>query len=241
MFESLRRFGIDKLGDGPSYGRHTIEKRSLSIFKDVGSVFNPRVVVEVGSWEGASTISWAENSEVVICIDTWLGSVEHYENGMVYRDNKNIFNVSFEGTEWSRDRLFLEDGRPSVYKTFADNIRSYGFQDKVVPISIDSNQAYIILQKAEVNADIVYIDGAHDYFSVMNDLVKSYSIMNDYGHVCGDDYCMEVKNAVDDFCRENNFTQLIKESQFIIFDKNDKNIHRLLDIGWVAPNRAVLL
>src|SRR5437868_5242522 len=42
----------------------------------------PRIIVEVGSWKGASALFWADlfrknNIDgVVICIDTWLGGLE---------------------------------------------------------------------------------------------------------------------------------------------------------------------
>lgn len=232
MLDSLYRFGIKELGDGPDYGRRNIEKRSFSIFSDVASAFNPRLIIEVGSWEGASTISWAEYVDKVICVDTWLGSIEHYENQMMYRSLQEVFKVELRGTEWSRERLMQEDGYPSIYKTFADNIRRNGYQNKVIPLTIDCNQAYIMLERSGIKADIVYIDAAHDYYAVMNDLVKSYFVLDENGHVCGDDYGADVKDAVDDFCRSNRFRLVSKENQFIIFDRQDSSIVKFLNWGW---------
>lgn len=232
MIDALYRFGIKELGDGPDYGRHSVKKRNFSIFDDVGSTFNPKIVIEIGSWEGASTISWAEQSDFVICIDTWLGSVEHYENEMMFNDGQQFFKVELSNTEWSRDRLEREDGYPSIYRTFVDNVRRNGYEDKVLPITIDCSQGYIILEKAGIKADIVYIDAAHDYDSVVNDLIKSYSILSDVGHVCGDDYGADVKTAVDDFCKANRFRVVSKENQFIIFDRQDYSILKFLNIGW---------
>lgn len=232
MLDALYRFGLKELGSGPDYGRHDVEKRSFSIFKDVASAFNPRIVIEIGSWEGASTLSWAEYAEKVICIDTWLGSVEHYENSMMFDDGQEVFRVELSGTEWSRDRLMQEDGYPSIFKTFADNIRRNSYQDRVVPITIDCNQGYIIIAKSGIKADVVYIDAAHDYDAVINDLVKSYHILNEDGHLCGDDYRADVKMAVDDFCRANRFRLVSKENQFIIFDRQDSSIVKFLNWGW---------
>jgi hypothetical protein len=232
MLDALSEFGIKELGDGPYYGRKYIEKRKFSIFKDVKSAFNPKIIIEVGSWEGASTISWAECAEKVICIDTWLGSIEHYENSMMFTDESQMFKVELDGTEWSRDRLMKQDGYPSIFKTFADNIRKNKLQNKVIPITIDCNQGYKILAKSGIKADIVYIDAAHDYDAVMNDLVNCYHLLNDMGHLCGDDYGADVRKAVDDFCRINRFRLVSKENQFIVFDRQDMSIIKFLNWGW---------
>jgi predicted O-methyltransferase YrrM len=233
MIDNLYRFWIRELGNGPRYNRQFVEPRKFSIFKDVESALNPRVVIEVGSWEGASTISWAHHSEIVICIDTWLGSVEHYENAIHFVDASGAYQeIDLSNTEWSRDSLAREDGYPSIYRTFADNIRRYNLQNKVVPITLDSHQAFIILEKAAVKADIVYIDASHDYYAVMNDLVRSYKVLSDDGHVCGDDYGLEVAMAVNEFCRVNEFRVLSKENQFMIFSESDSTFDTFLEIGW---------
>lgn len=232
MFDALYKFGIKELGDGPDYGRQNVEKRNFSIFRDVASAFNPRIVLEVGSWEGASTISWAEYAEKVICIDTWLGSVEHYENKMMYIKEDAVFLMDLKETEWSRNRLMIEDGYPSIYKTFADNIRRNNIQEKVIPITIDCNQGYIIIAKSGIKPDIIYIDAAHDYHAVLNDLNKSHEIIGAHGHVCGDDYGADVRDAVDDFCKSNRLRLVSKENQFIIFDRQDSSIVKFLNWGW---------
>lgn len=232
MIDALHRFGIKELGNGPDYGRHSVEKRNFSIFEDVGSIFNPKIVVEIGSWEGASTISWAEHSDFVICVDTWLGSVEHYQNEMILNHENERIRVILSETEWSRDRLNIQDGYPSIYKTFVDNIRRNGYQNKVVPIAIDCNQGLSIIKKSGIKADIVYIDADHSYESVINDLSKSRLILDSSGHICGDDYFASVRLAVDSFCKKNNLRLIVKENQFIIFDKRDESINTFLAIGW---------
>lgn len=54
--------------------------------------------------------------------------------------------------------------------------------------------------------DIVYIDADHSYESVKKDLRHSLSKVKTGGLICGHDYVeyTQAKNAVDDFCRENN-------------------------------------
>lgn len=232
MIENLYKFGLKELGDGPNYHRHDIPKRKFSIFADVAQILKPSIVIEIGSWEGASAVSWAEHIDKVICVDTWLGSVEHYENIFGIPTENGIQKVNMSGSEWERNRLMIEDGYPSIFKTFADNIRKNGYQDKVIPITIDSNQAYIILEKANINPDIIYIDAAHDYHSVMNDVKKSYKLIKQDGHVCGDDYFGEIQKAVNDFAYLNNLRILSKENQYILFDQFDESFNKFLELDW---------
>lgn len=217
---SLSKFGLFPLGDGPTYERPVIDKRQLEIFYILSELTNPTTIVEVGSWEGRSAISWCDATQgkaKVICIDTWLGSVEHYENQLI-------------NSEWERNRLFLDDGYPSIYKTFVTNIRLNGYQDSIIAMPIDSHQAFIILEKSGIRPDITYIDASHDYDSVMKDLEASKRIGSSI--ICGDDYYYydhsEVRNAVDNFAIQNNMKVIEKQRQFILLNDNQQDIYLFL-------------
>lgn len=232
MIESLYKFGLKELGEGPNYNRHAIPKRKFSIFSEVAQILKPKIVVEIGSWEGASAVSWAEYVDKVICVDTWLGSVEHYENVFGIPTDSGIQKADMSGSEWERNRLMIEDGYPTIFKTFADNVRKNGYQNKIIPITIDSNQSYIILEKSGIDIDVIYIDAAHDYHSVMNDVKKSYNLIKNKGHVCGDDYFGEIQKAVNDFAYLNNLRILSKENQYILFDQFDNSFDNFVQLGW---------
>src|SRR5215831_9546645 len=66
----------------------------------------PRVIVEVGVWKGASVATMAARLKelrvdgVVLAIDTWLGSSEHWTT-----------------RHWF-DNLAIEHGRPALQKMF---------------------------------------------------------------------------------------------------------------------------
>ena len=74
----------------------------------------PAIVVEVGVWKGASVVTMAKEMQrlkldaVVIAIDTWLGSSEHY------LWEKFIPDLDFEF------------GYPRLYHKFAANICKEG-------------------------------------------------------------------------------------------------------------------
>ena len=144
------------------------------------------VFVEVGTWMGSSAIIAADVLKelkmkgCVICVDTWLGSPEHY------------FNIP-------RDR-----GYPAVYKEFLQNVFDYDHTDVIIPITLPSMQAIKVLQKLGVVADIVFIDAAHEYTPVFLDCIEYFNILRPGGEMMGDDYneaWPEVIKAVDDFVK----------------------------------------
>lgn len=156
----------------------------------------PRVVVELGVWKGASTMTMAEALRAngidgcVVAVDTWLGSSEH----------------------WMKDEhradLRLAHGYPQMYTTFLSNIVANGFSRHVVPLPLDSANAAIVLRKSGVAADVVHIDGSHDYESTLADLRRWWEVLSPGGVMIVDDYdpkgriWQSVRRAVDAFLAE---------------------------------------
>ncbi len=142
------------------------------------------VFVEVGTWMGSSAIIAADVLKelgmkgCIFCIDTWLGSPEHY------------FNIP-------RDRGF-----PAIYNTFLQNVLNYGHKDVIIPITLPSLQAIKVLQGLGVKADIIFIDAAHEFMPVFLDCITYFNILKPGGEMMGDDYndaWPEVIKAVNDF------------------------------------------
>lgn len=226
MKDILANFGLSVLGDGPTYERPLVDKRNKEIFYILSQLTEPKIILEIGSWEGSSALSWGKATEeyqsTILCVDTWLGSIEHYEN------------VLYD-SEWSREHLFLNDGYPTIYKTFVTNIRENLLQDRVISIPIDSRQAFMILEKNKISPDICYIDAAHDYDSVLSDLNGAKRINS--GIICGDDYYYHngsgIRDAVHYFADENSLHVVNKQDQFILLGHKDEDLYKkLLEFGW---------
>ncbi len=154
------------------------------------SLTKAKLVIEVGVWKGCSVINLARSvlkeakSGVVLAIDTWLGSEEHWVN-----------------QDW-HSSLKIRDGRPEMYKTFLANIFRAGVGSNVLPIPMDSVNALRALAKHDISADVIHIDAGHDYGSVKLDLDMAWPLLREGGVLICDDYCdewNEVKLAVDDF------------------------------------------
>jgi predicted O-methyltransferase YrrM len=132
----------------------------------------PRIVVEIGSWLGASTrfiASHLENGSHVYAIDTWKGSPN-------------------EPVQMKDPRL------PYLYQLFLSNVKHAQLTDKIVPMRMTSEEA---AEALNVKADLIYIDGAHDTPSVNKDIIYWFPHLTENGMMCGDDWTWpSVKAAV---------------------------------------------
>ena len=139
--------------------------------------------VEVGSWKGRSAcflaVEIANNNKQIklTCVDTWGGSPEH------------------EG--------HAEYGVDKLYETFLKNIEPV--KDIIIPFQSKSLDAVKSFEDGVL--DFVFIDAAHDYENVTNDLNAWYPKVRNGGLFAGHDYCggwPEVVRAVDDWARLND-------------------------------------
>ena len=138
-----------------------------------------KIIIEVGSWLGKSSIhmgSFAKNKKidfVLICIDTWLGSWDHW------RDNQST--------------LKLSHGYPRMYFDFLSNIKNSGLEDYVIPIPLPSTVGAAFLKNLapELRADIIYVDGSHETQDVYCDLVNFWPLVKPEGILIADDYPMD--------------------------------------------------
>jgi predicted O-methyltransferase YrrM len=193
-------FGRDPLRDFPAerfasdlQGWHSGHPYLTRAIEEV----RPTIAVEVGVWKGASVVTMAKALQrlkldaVVIAIDTWLGSSEHY------LWEKFIPDMDFEF------------GYPRLYHKFAANMCKEGVADTVVPLPLDSINAFQLLKEKGIRADVLHIDAGHDYLSVMADLKAWWPQLNPGGVLIGDDYFKkpiigqgkwpEVRQAFDEF------------------------------------------
>lgn len=158
-----------------------------SSFAEIISRIKPKRIYEVGSWKGGSAINmanlaleYASADELeIVCIDTWLGSVEHYE--------MDFF------------RSFRKNGRPLLYEQFLSNIIHEQKTEVITPFPIDSINASECLRSWGLLADLIYIDAGHDYNSVRNDLTLYSDLVRLGGYILIDDWHHEpIKKAAYD-------------------------------------------
>ena len=147
------------------------------IFEEVIAEVKPELIVEVGTWKGGSAIHMANickklglDTEIV-CIDTFQGSVEHWDGSSI--------------------KMNFKRGRPDIYDVFLSNVKHNNHTDMITPFPIDSINGALTLKRLGILADIVYIDAGHEYTSVFMDLLEFAPLVRPAGRLIGDDYFYE--------------------------------------------------
>jgi hypothetical protein len=155
----------------------------------------PTTIFEVGTWKGQSAVKMGEAIKqleldcTIVCIDTWLGSIEFWD----------------EAKHTSECNLFLKHGYPSVYYQFLSNVVHSKMQDIIIPFPTTSLIAGRFLKKQKKYADLIYIDGSHEYEDVLSDLTLYWDLLNENGIVFGDDFVWRsVRRAVEKFTKKNH-------------------------------------
>lgn len=126
--------------------------------------------LEIGSYEGRSTVWFLENiltheSARIDCIDTFEGSVEHAEKGL---DLKNLLNRFLSNTEPYSKKVKCFRGRSQ------DILRGADFG----PYEMESYH-------------FIYIDGSHTSADVLEDAVLTFRLLKVGGLMIFDDYLWE--------------------------------------------------
>ena len=153
----------------------------------------PTTIAEIGVWKGRCVLNMVKYCRdlnlhtEVICIDTWLGSPEHW----LRRDNRNFY-----------DSLKIKHGLPQIYWTFMRNVVEENAQKFITPMPMPSGVAFYVLKHLNVSLDMVHVDAGHEYESVSGDLRRYWSLLRPGGVLIGDDYVTgwpEVVRAADEF------------------------------------------
>ena len=136
-------------------------------------------ILEIGSFEGRSTIFFASTFEcaVIDCVDTWQGSDEH---GSAH---------------------YLSD----LYDRFVENTK--GYKPRIAAYQMTSADFFTVSRSC--NYDLVYVDGSHRASDVLLDLVNGFSRLRNGGILLIDDYLWKHYDsnrdnpciAVNSFCR----------------------------------------
>lgn len=162
----------------------------------------PKIIVEIGVWKGGSTMTMAHKLKelkldaAVISVDTWLGAWDHWVN-----------------PQWKEELCFM-NGYPRLFEKFQSNVLHNGLQDFVVPLPLDSVNAAQVVNHFGISADIIHIDGGHDYAAVSNDLHSWWKILRPGGILILDDYVENGTHWPEVFSATNDFLAKAPHSDF---------------------------
>jgi predicted O-methyltransferase YrrM len=174
----------DSLLQGKPYFGHALQARQgvpfrhsyfLPIVRAQKRIFGskPLRILEIGSWAGASAVSWAHALAAadahgsVLCIDPW----------------ESYFDLTVEKTHFYSDmNAAAADG--SIFKLFQHNITTSGFRE-ISFMRGSSNDMLPTL--ADKSYEIIFLDGSHSYHNIAFDIAQARRLITDGGVICGDD------------------------------------------------------
>jgi len=136
---------------------------------------NPTRILEIGSYEGASTCylieKLAASKEIELhCIDTWEGGVEHKEGGAAEANMLEVENRFRHNTQIAI----------SKFENAVQLILHKGFSDVALSrLLSEGKQGYF---------DFIYVDGSHQAPDVLCDALLSFRLLKNNGVIAFDDY-----------------------------------------------------
>jgi predicted O-methyltransferase YrrM len=121
-------------------------------------------IVEVGSWLGRSTRAMADNtSGVIYAVDTWKGTL----------GDENFPKEPHEG-------YFLDE--------FTKNLGDHLWNGTVRAMRMTSLEAATKFAGDGVTFDFIFLDAAHDYENIRNDILAWRPLLEKGGTLAGHDF-----------------------------------------------------
>ena len=235
---TLRPFSMPGTGGKSMHG-----DLGRGIWGELVRTVAPRLVVEVGVHYGGTSIPVAmlmrktQQHGTVLAVDTWLGATDWWGDGRAYWHNgKNFTTESVTKTGVlppGMTDLQWVNGRPSIYLNFLSNVVHRSLQDWIVPFPIPARQAADFLSKRRIQADIVHVDGSHEYADAISDLQCWWPIVRPGGVLVGDDFHFpDVRRAFAQFAHQHNLKIETRRglNKALVWKPNDFNV-RLTEQG----------
>lgn len=169
----------------------------------------PETIIEVGTWKGASALHMAgcrhalgKEGWRIFCVDTFLGGPDHYAH------------QETPANDLLRDPF----GYPQIYHQFLYNVATSLFASRIFPVVQPSTSGGIILGRAGIRAELIYIDGSHEYEDVFHDLSTFCGLLAPNGIIFGDDWTdfTGVRLAVTRFAYENGLRVQLENGFWVI-------------------------
>ena len=161
----------------PTYNftNNWFEHAAKGVWDSIIPQINPCRILEIGSYEGASTCylieKLASTKEIEIhCVDTWEGGIEHNDGGSAEVDMTDVEDRFHDNTDIAISRAG-NTVELILHKEFSDAALS-----KLIAAG---KQGYF---------DFIYVDGSHQAPDVLCDALLSFRLLKINGVLAFDDY-----------------------------------------------------
>lgn len=164
-------------------------------------------ILEIGSWYGASALSWAQGlvlhnhaSGSLTCVDAW----QPFFDRNLHKDEVYVAMEQALGSDVAYN-IFLHNISTLPQQIKRQHFR--GVSDNILPLLRDNH------------FDVVFVDADHTYEPVKKDITLSMRLIRDGGIICGDDLNLQLADC------DKAFAEANKEKDFVKDPKSGRNFH----------------
>ena len=136
------------------------------LIKELGDNSN-KIMIEIGSFVGESTVLFAQSFKKVIAVDPFQPDYDPADPTSYLFEFNNVYQTYLERT---------------------------GDHKNIQTIVSTSDQALDVLQGQEF--DFIYLDGLHTYEGVKNDIINYLPLVKKGGVIGGHDYTNQIEHLV---------------------------------------------
>ena len=185
LFPDDPYFGGSTQGIQGDYKRHAVLIKLAQSLAHRGKLD----ILEVGSWTGCSTTTWAvtlggmPQRGTITCVDPWKSYMTPHDES--------------KGGLYPVMNRMLDSGL--AYALFLHNIK---FISPEIGISHHVGTLGDVRSKLGYY-DLIYLDGSHYYHDVVADIRHSHALLRDGGILCGDDLEAQLHEVNVDWARAN--------------------------------------
>lgn len=176
---------------------------SAEVFEHLIEQVRPRVIIEVGTFLGASATHMARVTRrlglqsLIVCIDDFRGWPGYYDQ------------------EKSAKML---NGDSMLLFQFMYNVQKANATDSILFLPFSTNTALGGLCDWGVYGDLIEVDAAHDFHSAWMDINNAYKILRPGGVLFGHDYAWDgVRRAVHSFARLNSLRVKLDGKHWVLY------------------------
>ena len=189
-------------------------------FLDQIRIKKPKTFLEVGVFYGVTARNVCELLHEIHGNDFNYIGLDLFEESS---ENKNevIPNTGFSNPLKTIYFKYIKKQNPYSKEAVEELLSK--FKDNISLIKGNSN---LLLKKIDMSKiDFVFLDGGHDYSTVMNDLNFSVDVLKNNGTILCDDYdlsqALGVRKAIDEFIDKNGFhCSIMCNDRFAKIEKN---------------------
>ena len=212
LLQNARRGLFFGVGSGLQ-GAHAPERQvfisaAASLLRDRAA---PIRILEIGSYLGASALTWARAIDVlagkaaaILCVDTWTGG---------HLDAQFLKSDAALADEMAR-YLAASD---TAYRVFLNNVATA--PKSIVITARRGSSAEIVPQLEPDSFDLVYIDGSHRYDEVAADIRNADRVLRNGGFMCGDDLELQADDCDIENARHH------RQDDFIVDPRTGRSFH----------------